>query len=187
MLVAHVRFLMDTMQMHWKKCWMFFLENTCTCSPKRGVHTLQPHILRWLGTSKHLHLLSYVHVLKSNACKLEIDLFCKGLQERDIVLLTFLMVGRSLAVQYLFLRRLLAANFCAQNSTGFPIEMYCASICMGTMHTEWCKILRNITMIQWQNKSKMKKWGASKLTSKGTTIFHGVLYPPMYKSHKTHS
>ena len=46
--------------------------------------------------------------------------------------------------------------------------LHCASVHVGTMHTEWCKIPHNITMIQWQNKSKMKKWGASKLTSKGT-------------------
>ena len=49
---------------------------------------------------------------KNNICKLEIDLFCKGFQERDIVPPMYLMVERSLAVQYLFLRSLLAANFC---------------------------------------------------------------------------
>ena len=63
-LVALVQFLMDTMQMQRKKCWLFFfLENTCMHLPKRGSICLQPCISRWLGASKHLHLLSYVHIL----------------------------------------------------------------------------------------------------------------------------
>ena len=57
---------------------------------------------------------------KNNRCKLEIDLFCKGFRERDIVPPMFLMVERSPAVQYLFLGSLLAANFCTRSSIGIP-------------------------------------------------------------------
>ena len=105
---------------------------------------------------------------KNNICKLEIDLFCKGFRERDIVPPMVLMVERSPVVQYLFLGSLLAANFCTRSSTGFPVGMYRASVRVGTTRTERCKIPRNITTIQWQNKSKMKKRGASKLASKST-------------------
>ena len=61
-LVALVQFFMDTMQMHWKKSWMCFSWKHMYAFTKMGSVCLQPHISRWLGASKHLHLLSNVHV-----------------------------------------------------------------------------------------------------------------------------
>ena len=62
-LVALVQFLMDTMQRCMEKMLNgFFLKTHVRVHQKGGSVHLQPHILRWMGASKHLHLLSYVQI-----------------------------------------------------------------------------------------------------------------------------